>query len=272
MILLDATEARSNTRLPQAVIAAAQVVDGFESLTGADILISPLSSPRLPDKLTDCLPHRKMLAIHTRAGVLIQRKDGRDLVNSIPDLCRIEKKMMDWCGKINPWLLVVGTFSQPSERLLINGRKMKPCYNIKSIYAALDWWRLRGGNVTEVQSANHVTAWINHWHESMLHKLNTEPDKLVVDRPPAQSLATPGNDWWMPMITLPGIGPVKAQVLAQWLPECWQKLAYALCYLSDSANVKLDRPPGFGRKTFAEARRVLGLDDNDVMIVQEKSK
>lgn len=179
---------------------------------------------------------------------------------------------MDWCGPIGPWLLVIGRFSQPGGRLLVNDRKMKPCYSLKNIHAALDWWQIRGGNVTEIRSTDHVAAWIGHWHETMLHKLGTEPDKLVVERPPAQALAIPGNDWWAPLITLPGIGPVKAQALAEWLPECLQSLAYALCYLSDKNNAEIVRPPGFGRKTFAEARRALGLDDNDVMIVQEKSK
>ena len=53
MIEIDTTEARDNTRLPNA--ASYHSVTGLERLTGADILVHPFSA--LPDKLLDIPPH-----------------------------------------------------------------------------------------------------------------------------------------------------------------------------------------------------------------------
>jgi hypothetical protein len=170
-IFLDATEAREGTRLPQAVISAGEVVIGLESLTGADFIISPLSEPKLPSTLRDCAPHRSMLAKHTRAGVLVQRKSGTDLLNSIPDLASIEQRMLEWSGRIGPYLLVTGVW-EPSRggKLLLNGQHTQGGYTYKSLLAALDWWQVRGGNVATLANDGCITSWTHHWHEQMLHK------------------------------------------------------------------------------------------------------
>lgn len=266
MIAIDVTEASKGSRLPTAVVDAAQVVNGLEALTGADLLISPLSKPKLPDRLTEAIPHRKLLAIHTRAGILVQRKDGMDLLSSLSNLCTIEKRMLDWCGPIGPWLLIAGQFAQRKDgRLCLNGFEVITRHSYKAVKAALDWWQLRGGHVTELSGARLITSWVNHWHESMLTQLNTELERVVVNRLPAQALKRPESDWWVPLAIVPTIGEVKAQVLAQWLPESKRTLAQAIVYLCDERNVQQERPPGFGPTAFEHTRRLFGLTKGDIV-------
>ena len=173
MIFIDHTEARKDTRLPQTVISASQVIIGLERLTGSDFVISPLSEPVLPETLKDNKPHIKALMKHTRAGILVQRKSGLDILSSLRDLCTIQKRMQDWCGVIGPWLLVTGQILPKRDGgITVNNQNVNTSYSYKAVKAALDWWQLRGGGITELFSDKRITAWVNHWHQEMTEYLS----------------------------------------------------------------------------------------------------
>ncbi len=87
----------------------------------------------------------------------------------------------------------------------------------------------------------------------------------MLERPPAQAMAAPESDWWIPLAVIPQIGPAKAKVLAEWLPSDKQTLAHAICYLCDERNLGFDRPPGFGTKSFEAAKELFGLEENQII-------
>ena len=273
MIILETSEARKGTRLPQSVINSSVVITGLETLTGADMVISPLSTPKLPSKLKDTLPHRTMLAKHTRSGLLVQRKHGLDLITSLQDLCAIENRMISWCGRIGPKLLGIGNFADHKGMLMLNGNVITEVpVTYKALQAALDYWQLRGGGITMLCNAKCIPSWLNHWHQSVLHQLDTTPTKRVIQRAPSQRLVAE-ESWWIKLASISGIGPVRAEAIANWLPDEWQGLAYALCCLSDVENVNISgRPAGVGAKTFTAIRDYLGIEIDERLVLQGKKE
>jgi len=265
MIAIDPTEARSNSRLPKAVQQAAIQVQGLEHFTGADLLVSPLRSPKLPAVLTQGIPHQKALREHTEAGVLIQRKDGQDLLSSIPHLADIERRMLEWCGAMGPWLLVIGQFEERKDGAVYIGRKwVSTSFNYQQITAALDWWQLRGGHVTQLHSANKIAGWLARWHESTFRRLGE--DKVIIDRPPVQAVRYEEH-WWAPLTGIRGLGPQGAQAIAEFLPKEYQTLNGALHYLTTASLQKaLGRPQGIGKKTLLAVREWLGLSDGEFVV------
>lgn len=264
MVLYDPTEARSGTRMPQAIINSGIQCVGLEHFTGADFIISPLKSPKLM-AITQAPVHQHQLRQHCEAGILIQRKDGRDFLSSIPDLASIQERMTQWSGKVGPVLAIIGQFERgKNARVRLDGKLTRNSWPAYS--AAKMIWQARGGLIAELATANELTAWTQWMHESFLAKVST--DKLVVDRPPIQALVRADNPWWSPLITLPHIGVDKAAALAKWLGDDRQSLAHALSFLSDAANIKLDRPPGIGRKTFEDCHTALGLGPGERLRIE----
>src|SRR5436190_9329914 len=109
ILFIENSEARKGTRLPQNVISAARVLNGLEETTGADILLSPLSMPIHNLNAIGLL----MLKRHIEAGILIQRKSGRDAVNSIPNLPSIQERMR--VHTKYPLLIIVGQYTSNKE-------------------------------------------------------------------------------------------------------------------------------------------------------------
>lgn len=87
MIFYDPTEGRDNTCLSQEIIKLGRPLEGLEAQTGADLLISPLDDI-LPSNVNRP-PGSLLLRKHCEAGMLVQRKSGRDMLNSIPRLAEI---------------------------------------------------------------------------------------------------------------------------------------------------------------------------------------
>lgn len=256
MILLDPTEARDNTRLPSAVIRSSTQCTGLEHATGADFIISPLSSPKLTT-ITAAPVHQIQLAKHCKVGILVQRKDGRDFLSSIPDLASIQERMTQWSGKVGPIMLIIGHFERgKNDRVRLDGKLTKNSWSAYS--AAKMTWQARGGLLAELSNAQEITSWVNWLHGGFLSKI--AQDKLVIDHPPIQALVRPSNPFWSPLITLPHIGERKALDLIKFLGPKRQTLAHALAFLSDLGNIKLDRPPGFGPGTFRDCHKALGLE------------
>jgi len=265
MIFIDPTETTTQSKLPEAVVRAGVVLSGLERMTGADFLISPLSSPTLK-KASPAPIHKIALQKHTQTGLLVQRKDGNDLLSSINKLTSILARMLEWAGLLPPWLLVVGEFEKSKQgKVIANGRASK--WNWSSYVGALDSWQLKGGGLTILPRESDVPGWVNDWHNSRLSKTIDDPDRLVNKSPVSVTLS---DEWWSFLAVLPGIGPKKARVLADWLPVSFQRPAWALEYLSDLSNLKYERPKGFGRGTFETIHKFLMLQPDEMLQVVKR--
>ena len=173
MISIDPTEARSTqsyqTRLPDSVVDAAVQVPGLEQATGADIIVSAQSLP--PDLSADPLPVpvKRMLEKATEYAVFVQRKSGGDFLNSIPDLARIQARMMEWCSAGGCWLLITSLDLNTG-----NADGQNRDWTPEAVQGALLWWQLRGGHVAVLPDDDSIPAWLETMHQAVL-KVEQEP-------------------------------------------------------------------------------------------------
>jgi ERCC4-type nuclease len=253
-IFIDPTESRDNTRLPQAIIESSQVLPGLESLTGADLLISPLSEPvikSISDPMT--LPQKLAMDKHIKSGLLVQRKSGRDLTGSIPKLDDILYRMQQWTHRA--WLLIIADIKcDHDSQCIIDG--WESGYTWTAVDGALSWWQLRGGMLSILSKDILVAPWVNGWLER-LKRIETERFHQV--RHIQQNLLA--SDWKDTLMTFPGIGPEKALALA----DANGSLAWSLCYLSDEESPGILKIPGIGPETIRLARKRLGLNEGYVL-------
>jgi ERCC4-type nuclease len=254
MILLEASEARSGTRLPANVIEHATVITGLEALTGADLILSPLDRPTLK-ALTKCPASVQALKIHCRAGCLIQRKSGSDFIGSIGKLAEIEYRMSQW-GL--PWLLVTGEFRcTPAQKVIVNGRKTG--YSYWAIPGALDSWILRGGGVTILPRDNLTAKWLS----DMAKRLSElETPQLILPQRPVQKLTHEAelDQIVATLMTFKGMGSITAVTIAK---QC-KTLRESFKLLSDPNVLRRpDKPPGVGPKLIEEFRSAMSLGSGD---------
>jgi len=175
VISIDPTEARSTksyqTRLPDSVINAAVQVPGLEQTTGADIIVSAKALP--PDLSADPLPVpiRRMFERATEYSIFVQRKSGGDFLNSIPDLARIQARMMEWCNAGGCWLLITSLDLSTGNA---DGRDRD--WTPEAVQGALLWWQLRGGHVAVLPDDDGIGPWLETMHQAV-YKAESEPIK-----------------------------------------------------------------------------------------------
>lgn len=251
-IYIDPSEARKGSRLPRAIIKIAEPIPALEAITGADMLISPLRRPKL-EWITDALPHQLILRKHCQAGLLVQRKTGRDLANSVPKLSRIRDKMMRWTDM--PWLLFVGILKCDTNGVaIIDGQDSH--FSYAAVQGALTSWQRpkdgsRGGCVTFLSRDALIAPWIDN-QMARLQLLREHPERIVKQRFPRLPIGA-DTDRARTLRTLAmceEIGDDKATLI---LDHCGL-LAYSLVYLSEGEKQSLR---GIGPKTFQAARRWL---------------
>lgn len=254
-IYYDQTESRVGTRLPDSVLQSGHSVIGLEAATGADLLLSTLSAPKLPGKLDpDSRPHQVALGKHLSSGMLIQRKSSRDMTGSIPELSHILQRMIA-TGCPLCWLLVTGDLACNREgECIIDGKPTG--FSYAAVIGSLDYWQLRGGYVTILQRDSLIPSWLNGWL-ARLADIQREPSKQVIRRTPRQLLVAP--DWKSILCSLPGIGPTNAEDIAQ----CAGTLALSLTLLSDLSNAGM--VPGIGKGKIATVRKAMGLLPNQIL-------
>ncbi len=119
---------------------------------------------------------------------------------------------------------------------------------------------MRGGYVTVLADDWAFIRWVAQWAER-LQTLQKAPEKHV-GRQPQQSLV--GDDWKGAMLeTLPGMGRTKAEAA---LAEGSGRVALALQYLTGEGH----KVPGVGPTLRARARRALGLEPDEQIIVMNE--
>jgi hypothetical protein len=264
MIFIEASEAREGTRLPRAVIESARVVRNLEAYTGADMLISPLSEPPMPDELTDSKPRQLSLRKHCEAGLLIQRKSGRDLTNSIRDghlTNEVLSRMLQWTSA--PWLLIEGNFLRDREGMVVvDGYTTNTMWS--QLQGAMEAWQLRGGYMTTppLPTESAVTEWVARWNSTKIYMWRK--DMVLPPRKTQQVLVgamVNEKPWRTTLASFPGIGPEKANDIADVCDNLWQ----AIQMLTDPKTLVWDkRPKGIGKTTIRNIQAYLGLPEGTI--------
>lgn len=213
-VYADPSELRTGTRLPKGVVAATLPLPGLETRTGGDILITPLERP-LKDVRRNVLPVRIMLRQHFDSGaVLVARKSGTDLLNSLADLKEIELRMLEWAGPGACWLVHTGVYAVESGTVTIDGyaSRVKP----KQVEAALFWWKRRGGHCKHLDSDTRIGAWLNEML-TYARRVMEEPVRCVVHKP-AQALVKGDQNWVTTGLAFPlGFGVKKREAIYETL-------------------------------------------------------
>lgn len=245
------TTKQMKTRLDEAVLKAGTPVKNLELYTGADLLVSTLSLP-LRD-LDGTEPRLKLLAKHVEAGVLIQRKSGRDFTSSIPILAEILERMLSTeyiqvKRRLCELVICADIHAARDGECIIDGQGTGFTYN--AYLGAKSWWELRGGYVTVLSRDNLLAGHINGWLER-LRQVEQHPEYQIVRRVPQQMLQAP--DWRDTLATLPGIGYKKATQIAN---HCGS-LATSLVWCSE-LDSSLE---GIGKGTKENLHNYMGLDE-----------
>lgn len=249
MILFDHSESRQRTRLPQNVIDAGHTLVGLEAETGADILLSPLDLPIR--ELDGSEPSLLILSKHIKAGLLIQRKTGRDAVNSIPDYPSILQRMLEHTAY--PWLVTVGMYA--SNRLgnvVVDGRDTLWSWN--AYVGAIEAWQLRGGFYTNLSRDGQMLSWIQCWQERLKSELwKGCSEYKLVERIPKQVIGAPS---WVGTVMALGIGFGYDKV--KFLEDNFTCLGDFLTFFSDERNLKKLKMKGIGESHFRKVKKLVG--------------
>ena len=204
----------------------------------------------------------KLLRKHAEAGVLIQRKTGNDLPSSITDgrLSRSLNKMRSWSPR--RWLVFVGQIDNQQGKGYIDGREG---LRYASLIGALDWWQLRGGDITLLSDNRGFTQWVRDWPRR-LEVLKENPDKVLV-KVPEQGLHT--DEKLSMVVGIPGLGPVRARALLETARGEGGTLARALCMLTNRHGSGVE---GIGAGITKSSREWVGLEDGQQLAIVDEAK
>ena len=261
MIVCDATELRQGSKLPD--IPGVVASDILEKLTGADIMVSPVSLPPKSEGLI-----KKHLE---RGAVLIQRKSGEDLIASIPT--RLENSLAKMTSTAyypyQSMLLFSGKLEiSPAGMAIVNGNETGMSY--MAVIGALDAWTLRGGTYINLPSDDLIPEFLRD-KEKRIQDYSTHPVRYSYPVAPFQRVEDV-TDWRITLATFPLIGEARAQKVKQELirMKLGDSLLQALVYLTNGSIIT---PDGGGRTVVAACREWMGLPDGwnlDITPVGEK--
>lgn len=250
-IFIDSSETR--TTLP--AIPGAVPIPCLEELTGADLMVSPLTIPAAT--LT-------LIQRHIAAGaLLVQGKwSAGDLAASLVDERMLASLARMWevgASQVQRVLLYCGTVPTPGS----------------PEYAALSKWADRGGRVEPpLPSVSWVPAWcemkLRHlaeyeaqplrWVYGERAKFNTRPED-----DPLQLLAeVPAGDPRHVLVALDGVGPTLAQRWWEWSnthpAEC-DGTALGIIAQMSCVGRECSKVEGWGKGKAQQVRNHLGIPD-----------
>lgn len=261
MIYYDPTEARDTSLLPQEIQVAGKPLQGLETLTGADLLLTRNQLEFNNISLHAPQPIANAFTAACRNGILIQRKSGLDLLSSLNKLNNIQLKMSQFGGEY--WLVATGFVAERGGVVVLDKRVTKWRYS--TLMAKLATWQRRGGYLYLLPDDDYLVNFV-----ATAEKWLTVPMEKVVAKRPLQQNLVPA-DWWERLTAVPGFGLSKAKALAEWLPEEYRTLAHALEYLSHFEEYeRTDHPERVGPSDFKAARAWLMLSNVEYLDVREK--
>ena len=255
MIAIDATEARDNTRLPNA--QSYHAITHLEKHTGADILVHPFR--RLPDALLTP-PHLAALKRACEHGVLIQRKSGGDFISSIPDLSEIFARMKEWSP--NPWLLVTCIQEGRGNMAWVHdgkrGRKSK--WRWSSIEGSLLSWADAGGTPWLLHDDSDIPRFLDQ-RERKVREWQEKPVKTVVHKRAQRPIAKEDETWYNTLRAWPpNVGEKMLLELAMYIENTLglpTTLANAVCVACSSIATNVRH---WGPKSAQKVREWYGVD------------
>lgn len=270
-IYYDPTEAKENTRLDPAIINAGSSLTGLERLTGADLLITPLSEPKLeypsvsmkefdaiklhcghesPAEIAkrESLPLPKVIQVtrfienlrkHIEAGCLVQRKTGRDLASSVPNLSSILIRMLEWTDR--PWLVFIGHVHEDAKtgNAVIDGQTTG--FNYHAVLGAIDAWQRRGGYYMPLTKDRDFIWWVNN----TLNRLRSNEPDIMLNVRAAQQKLLAAEKWQNLLSEFPGVGAVGAQAIS----GVFKNFPNSVAFLSDPESIKYMRENAWGDKS-----------------------
>jgi ERCC4-type nuclease len=250
MIYFDPTEDRKGSKVPWGVIEISHPLEGLESSTGADFLITPSEIP-LTSVLTPAGKAKFPLVLEN--GMLIQRKSGMDLLSSIPHMSNILLRMMDTkreiedLGRYPPtcWLLVVGFYESSIDGYVKLGDGYQTQLKWTALQGALDAWQYRGGmlNITWSHWEEQVVEWMALWNKK-LPDIRDNRDKVIWHE--EQSLIRYSDPRLSILMGLPGMGFATASTILEKFKTVQRSFNWIL---EDGTGVK-----GVGQKKIEKWR------------------
>ena len=200
LVLADTTEERN---LPDSLKESCLFVSGMEDITGADLIVTPLTIPVSNDTL---------ILRHAEAGLCVQRKTVGDFASSIADerLWFQLDKLVKVCDA--PWLLLVGDLKESREgKAIIDGRESG--WEYWKLGRARIWWQYRGGYIDWISREGGLHEWCHAWAK-MLENRDKDGGwgRRVISRPVQQELYE-APDIARTLMTFPGLGTEKAMAV-----------------------------------------------------------
>jgi len=252
-IFVEPDELRSNSRFPSDL--EIEKCEGLEELTGADFVLS--ASPINP--IDDPEWH-----IENRS-YFVQRKSGFDVVNFDHlwnGLARMKKLGVAQSKAI---LLFIGVPDNYEGSLSINeGVMSNVSYRTFKKLGLL--WGDRGGFYDEIAHEDLL----GHWIEAAFSAMEEDMDRVKYIYPNnhkrfQQVEEVAPEDTRAILCALPGIGPTLAQNIADYMDQNGYGpaiLSALMCLtLVDDKNKMVHKIPGFGAKSSAKLRYLMGLSD-----------
>lgn len=280
MIFIDQSELASDSRLPS--IPNAKASDILERLTGADIMVSPLSMPVT----------KKLLPRHIDAGaVLINRKSFADMLSSIASgsINAILARMIA-AGARWTWQRVImstGMFAPDLEtgKALIgeprqNRRRGGTYIHLRGVPVGLPNYKafatirrriaLRGGYYLPLTCDDEIPGELAAWEKDLreLGKVKEIwPNVPKLHDPPAQDdplqELVEVKDWRRILAQFKGVGPVRATSLRDDMLKTGADDTFinALRWATWSKWGELPKIKHWGKKTFQSVRDEAGVAD-----------
>lgn len=253
----DPTEKRKGTAIEDEFFQVAVPLKGLERMTGADFLITPLNSPL--KELTDRPSRIAMLKAHCEAGMLVQRKTGSDLLNSIVELPEFEARMQVWSP--DPWLLVTDVHRGRTGGVSTKGRhKSKWTWN--NVRGALDAWQDRGGCVAVLERGETITEWCV-LRERRTKKWKEDKEVAHVPKDGRQRLVMLDESWYSTLRAWPkGIGRQMLAALARYISEMWERPPTLANAIALAASTEVTQIPGWGKGSRDKVREWYGVNES----------
>lgn len=271
------SEYRSNSLTAKALpldsdvpgIESIELSNTLEEITGADMIISPLSHPSLD---TD---DEKAFRTHLLYGCkLMQIKHGYDLLSSVDDdrLYRSINKMKT-IGAVNPQciLLPILVYKEKDGTLFINGRRAGGNYgNHKSsaIFGIFTAWTDHGGVVMHLPSPKQLPQYLSTLarafdkpgnkvlyphNDKLTMDMVLERDKplMLSDVLRSDELIT---DLRVLINSIPNLGPIKSHKIWEAAGGTSATAQSILDFVMSDSIIDL---PGFGKKSVENIRGFL---------------
>jgi len=260
MIVADNHELSDKSLLPKFKEIKSSPI--LEKITGADIMVSPLSAPATTDKL---------IFKHISSGaVLVQRKSGMDLVKSIGKRMNSSISKMHEVGATQSQclLLYTGQFDCSATGVLtLNGKMTEVSY--MSIVMAVAQWCDRGGVAMQLISDILIPDFLKN-KEKKLAEYKKAGTKFVFSKP-LQNVERVG-DWRNTILTFPGMGEKRTNQLRDMMIKnnLGDDLITALHQLTNTnINKKLS---GAGKWVHEQTRLYVGLPNEYNLCIQHESE